>query len=101
MADGNRGEGNFIYGFFFAMLAWVLNAVVISIVTIFVKAGIPKSELWSMVQLYTLILLILWFVLAVMAGVIAVENGNKTARTFIVASFLITAFLFGGCTGFF
>jgi hypothetical protein len=100
-ADGGSGIGGFFRGFLFSMLAGLLSAVVISIVTIFVKTSIPKSELWSMVRLNTLILLILWAVMAVIAGVMAVENGNKTARTFIIASFFITTFLFGGCTGLF
>jgi hypothetical protein len=101
MIDGGRGIGKFFRGFLLSMLAGLLSAVVIGIVTMFVRASISKSELWSMLQLNILILLILWAVLSVIAGVVAVENGNKTARTFIIASFFITTFLFGGCTGLF
>lgn len=101
--EDNKKKGNFAYGFFLALLAWLLSLLVMAIVPIaFDPRLLDVERWWEMVILMPgYISIIIWVPLAIIAGIIAKNEGNKSVRTFIFSSFFITTLIIGGCSGLF
>ena len=100
MEGKNKSKGNFSYGFFLALLAWLLSLLVM-VVLISFNQPILEDERWGVILWNGGISLVIWIPLALIAGNIAMKEGNDQVKTFIISSFFITTLIIGGCAGLF